>query len=194
MIDDKTELISPNTLSPSAHVLPGPPPPKNMSAELSAQIATWQEHCRFITALINSCPALDDLATMKEWADSMHEWLTYVGHQTPIAEAEFARACLVQMADIPPDVYKLIKNHSGQIDRYMQAKNPELFTIWQQLKNLGATMNTILYDVRTQMVSQREIDQRGAFQRTSQTEQPQRNSRQSNAVEVEYVWPNEEKP
>ena len=165
-----------------------------MTTELSAQIATWQEHCRFITGLINSCPALDDLATMKDWADSMHEWLTYVGHQTPIAEAEFARACLVQYADIPPDVYKLIKSHSGQIDRYMSAKNPELFTIWQQLKNLGATMNTILYDVRTQMVSQRELDQRGAFQRTSQQAQPQRNSRQSNAVEVDYVWPNEEKP
>ena len=181
----------PNAISPSGHILPGPPPPKNMSTELSAQIATWQEHCRFISGLINSCPALDDLTTMSEWLATMHEWLTYVGHQTPIAEAEFARACLVQMGDIPPDVYRLIKNHSGQIDKYMSAKNPELFTIWQQLKNLGQTMNTILYDVRTQMVSQRELDQRGSFQRTSQTEQPKRNSRQSNAVEVDYVWPDQ---
>lgn len=164
-----------------------------MTTDVSAQIATWQEHCKFITGLINSCPALDDLTTMSEWLATMHEWLTYVGHQTPIAEAAYARACLVHMSDIPPDVYKLIKNHSGQIDRYMQAKSPELFTIWQQLKNMGATMNTILYDVRTQMVSQREMDQRGAFQRTSQKPQPQTNSRQSNAVEVDYVWPNEEK-
>lgn len=144
-----------------------------MTPELSQQIAKWQADCQHIDDLIKSCPALDDLGLMKDWSDTMHEWLTYVGHQTPIAEAEYSRACarVIESGDIHPDAFKLIKNHSGQIDRYMVAKNPELYTIWQQLKNLGKTMSDILWGTRTNMVSQRELDKRDSFQRTSQTGQ-----------------------
>lgn len=147
-----------------------------MTPELSQQIAKWQADCQHIDDLIKSCPALDDLNVMKSWEDTMHEWLTYIGNQTPIAEAEYARACarVIESGDIHPDAFKLIKNHSGQIDRYMIAKNPELFTIWQQLKNLGKTMSDILWGTRTNMVSQRELDKRDSFQRTSQIPQGRR--------------------
>ena len=63
---------------------------------------------------------------------------------------------------------KAIKGSSTSLERYAAGEAPELYAIWQTLTNLNDAIKTILYDMRTNIATLREADNRDAMQAPAQ--------------------------
>ena len=126
--------------------------------------------------------AMDELHV---WFGDVHGWLVHIGTESARAEAEYSKAYFRAVeAGVSNEALKVIKGSSTMTWQYMAGKNPELFEIWQRLKNINRNLETILSDMRTNIVTLREADKREAMQMPAQT--------QSNG-QREYVWPTEQR-
>jgi hypothetical protein len=156
-----------------------------MTPEQQTQIVIWRQTCQFVDDLVKSCPPMTAMDELHVWFGDVHGWLVHIGTESARAEAEYSIAYFRAMeSGINADALKVIKGSSTMTDRYIAGKNPELFEIWQRLKNLNRNLETILNDMRTNIVTLREADKREAMQMPAQT--------QSNGKR-EYVWPSEER-
>jgi len=63
---------------------------------------------------------------------------------------------------------KAIKGSSTSLERYAAGKSPELYEIWQRLRNLNKNLETVLFDMRTNIATLREADKRDAMNAPAQ--------------------------
>lgn len=142
-----------------------------MNEALKKQVSDWREACKFVDDLVKSCPPLTDMDTLHAWFQEVHGWVSYIGTETARAEAYYAieYSRILDTGGISDDAYRVIKGSSTLTDRYVAGKSPELYEIWQRLRNMGRNLETILSDMRTNIVTLREADKRDAMQAPSQT-------------------------
>lgn len=130
--------------------------------EQAAQLARWKKDCQHVDDLVNNCPALTDTDALLEWYNETHGWLIYVGNETARAEAYYLTKCaqLLKSATVPDHVFKYVKGSTTLLREYLAGEMPEVYEAWQRLKNLGRNLETILSDMRTNLVNLREINNR----------------------------------
>jgi len=141
-----------------------------MTSDQKQQIAKWNETCQFIDDLVKSCPDMKDLDLLHTWFGDVHGWLTHIGTESARAEAEYSKAYMevINSGEISPDALKVIKGSSTMTDKYISGKIPELYEAWQRIRNLNRNLETILSDMRTNIVTLREADKRDAMQAPAQ--------------------------
>lgn len=130
--------------------------------EQQSQIDKWRQDCQHIEDLVNNCPALTDVDLLHDWYQEIHGWLVFIGNAAAQAESEYLQKCAwdLEGSAIPGEVWERIKRSSTMVGNYLAGVNPELFGIWQRLRNLNRNLETILSDMRTQLVNLRETDRR----------------------------------
>jgi hypothetical protein len=140
-----------------------------MTDALKKQISDWREACQHVDDLIRNQPDLSDLDVLHRWFSEVHGWLSYLAAEQSRAEAYFAVhfSKLVEEG-IPEAAMKAIKGSSTSLERYAAGKAPELYSTWQTLSGLNAAINTILFDMRTNIATLREADKRDAMQAPAQ--------------------------
>lgn len=140
-----------------------------MNDALKKQMADWREACKFVDDLIKSCPPLSDMELLHNWFQEVHGWVSYIGTETARAEAYYAiEYTRILNEGIPDTAFKVVKGSSGLTDKYIAGCIPELYEVWQRLKNMGRNLETILSDMRTNIVTLREADKRDAMQAPAQ--------------------------
>ena len=156
-----------------------------MTPEQEKQIIIWRQTCQFVDDLVKSCPAMTAMDDLHTWFGDVHGWLVHIGTESARAEAEYSKAYFRAVeAGVSNEALKVIKGSSTMTGQYMAGKNPELFEIWQRLKNLNRNLETILNDMRTNIVTLREADKREAMQMPAQTK---------GNGQRDYVWPTEQR-
>lgn len=140
-----------------------------MTDALKKQIAEWREACRHVDDLVKNCPDLKDMDTLHAWFQEVHVWLTHIATETARAEAYYSIE-FVRILDggVSEPAQKMVKGSSTLTERYIAGIVPELYEVWQRLKNMGRCLETILSDTRTNIVSLREADRREAMQPPAQ--------------------------
>lgn len=140
-----------------------------MTDALQKQIAAWREACESVEGLINNQPDLNDLELLHNWFKKVHAWLAYLATEQSRAEAYFAvHFTTIIKQGIPDAAMKAIKGSSTSLERYAAGEAPELYAIWQTLTNLNDAIKTILYDMRTNIATLREADNRDAMHAPAQ--------------------------
>lgn len=142
-----------------------------MTEAMQKQIKDWREACRFVDDLVKSCPPLSDMETLHSWFQEVHGWVSYLGTESARAEAYYAIEyvrILDMSGGISDAALKVIKGSSTMTDRYVAGKCPELYEISQRLRNMAKCIDTILSDMRTNIVTLREADKRDAMHAPAQ--------------------------
>jgi hypothetical protein len=141
-----------------------------MSEAMKEQIESWRQTCRYVDGLVKTCPGdLSDLELLHAWFQEVHGWLVHIGTEQSRAEAYFARHFAKVVEDgIPEQAMKAIKGSSTSLERYAAGKAPELYEIWQRLRNLNKNLETVLFDMRTNIATLREADKRDAMHAPAQ--------------------------
>jgi len=140
-----------------------------MTEAMQKQIAAWREACRHVDDLLRNCPPLSDMELLHSWFSEVHGWLAYLATEQSRAETYFAvHFTTIIKEGIPDMAMKAIKGSSTSLERYAAGEAPELYAIWQTLTNLNDAIKTILYDMRTNIATLREADNRDAMQAPAQ--------------------------
>lgn len=162
-------------------------------SEPKTQIEQWQEVCQHVDDLVKSCPALTDGELLHDWYQEIHGWLVHLGNEVAQAESAYLQKCAKDLSSplISGEVWERIKRSSTMQSNYLAGINPELYEIWQRLKNLNRNLETILSDMRTLLVGIREADRRDNMTSQNQRQQPQP-ARGNNPALVDGEWPKEQ--
>lgn len=136
---------------------------------MKAQIEDWRKTCRYVEGLVKTCPDLKDMETLHAWFQEVHGWLVHIGTEQSRAETYFAQHFVNVIENwIPDQAMKAIKGSSTSLERYAAGKAPELYEIWQRLRNLNKNLETVLFDMRTNIATLREADKRDAMNAPAQ--------------------------
>lgn len=140
-----------------------------MTDALKNQVHEWRKGCQAVDDLVKNCPDPSDLALMLDWFNHIHPWAVYLATETARAEAYYSiKYAEILELGVPESVIKAAKGSSTITDRYISGKIPELYEVWQRLKNMAKVLDTILSDIRTNMVSLREAGKIEAMHAPSQ--------------------------
>lgn len=163
--------------------------------EQQSQIEKWHQDCQHIEGLVNSCPALTDADMLHEWYQEVHGWFAYISHAHAQSESLYAVvvAKTLESAAVSETAWGYIKGSSTMLNQYLIGKHSEEYMIWQRIKNLNRNLETILNDMRTQVVSLRDAERRDNM--TSQNQrQPQPTQNKNPAINrnEDVGWPKEQ--
>ena len=164
-----------------------------MSEQEKAQIEKWNEVCQHVDDLVKSCPALTDGELLRDWYNEIHGWLIHLGQILAESEALYAIvvARTLESGEVSETAFKYIKGSSTMLTQYLTGKHNEEYKIWRRIHNLNRNLETILYDMRTQLVNLREADSRDNMSSQNQRQGPQPSRAANPAVRNEYEWPKE---
>lgn len=142
-----------------------------MTDALKKQVADWQTACKHIDDLVKKCPPLSDMEVLHDWFGEVHGWVVYLATEQARAETYYSIAYM-EVLDTPNGIsdnaLQLIRKSSTLTDQYMRGKIPELYQAWQRLRNTAKAVDTILSDMRTNIVTLREADKRESMQAPAQ--------------------------
>jgi len=156
-----------------------------------SQIEKWTEVCQYVDDLVKTCPALTDGELLNEWYQEVHGWLVHLGQCLAESEALYALvfAKTLEIDDVSETAFKYIKGSSTSLSLYISGKHNEEYKIWQRIKNLNRNLETILYDMRTQLVNLREADNRDNMTSQNQRQQQQTTTGNNPSVTDDAGWP-----
>ena len=133
-----------------------------MTPEQEKQIEKWQLTCSTIEGYVNDCPDLTDMDWLLKWYGEVHTHLIYLGNEKAAAEIAYKKKCASDLKTdvIPANAWAYIKGSSTMLNQYLAGINPELYGVWQRLDNLARSLDIILSDMRTLLVSLRQTENR----------------------------------
>lgn len=141
-----------------------------MTDALKKQVEAWQAACKYLDTLVKSCPPMADMNLLHEWFMEVHGWMVYLATEQARAETYYSieYAAVLDSGGISENALQLIRKSSTLTDQYMRGRIPELYQVWQRLRNTAKAVDTILADMRTNIVTLREADKRDAMQAPAQ--------------------------